>query len=638
VGYDVTVDSDGNVYMCGEYRTSQNLSLGNSVILYAPPAGSGFLIKYNSGGTPQWAKLSPQGGSTLGVTMDSSGNIYAVGYYISNGFQISIGSGKYLPNTGSTQDPFIIKYFANGGTAWGNGLGTDISSEASAVSTDSSGNVFMVGKYGASSSIALGNGQYLTSAPNNSAFLVKYNSSGVAQWGKNIGGSGNYLYGKSTVADSNGNVYITGRYSSSSGVSLGNSVTLPIVSSGLRTFVIKYNTSGTAQWSKMINTSSTNYNNDAAIDSSGNVYLTGYYNSSSSLSLGNNITLPATPHMDAYVIVYDTSGTAQGVINVSGTSSLTPGINPSGIAVDSNGNIIVGGSMSMLINSALDIGNSVSLTRSTTHNPYASYDDIGFVIKYATQSSPNKALLVAGNAEVGTANLFVDTATSRVGVGTATPGYSLDVTGDINFTGALTQNGTAYGGSSSSGEWIIVNTNEIHYSLGNVGIGLSNPNYDLDVAGNINFTGALTQNGTTYGGSSSSGGEWVIVNTNEIHYSLGNVGIGLSNPNYPLHVSGDIYATGNVTAYSDKRKKTNLQIISDALNKVSNLNGYTYEKDGTKYTGLIAQEVLEVLPEAVVGNEEDGYGLAYGNMVGILVEAIKELTNEVKNLKEKLYS
>ena len=120
--------------------------------------------------------------------------------------------------------------------------------------------------------------------------------------------------------------------------------------------------------------------------------------------------------------------------------------------------------------------------------------------------------------------------------------------------------------------------------------------------------------------------------------SAGYVGINQTSPSYTLHVDGNIYATGNVTAYSDKRAKTNLRIIGDALDKVSNLNGYTYEKDGIKYTGLVAQEVLEVLPEAVVGNEEDGYGLAYGNMVGILVEAIKELSNEVKILKEKLYS
>ena len=644
--YAVTVDSGGNVFVCGDYYSSQNITLDNNVILYGPgnAAGAGgkvgFLIKYNSGGTPQWSRNAIDGGSPLGVTTDSNGYIYVVGYHISNGYQISIGSGNYLPSTGSSQDAFVVKYLPSGGTIWGKSVPTTIFSEAIGVQVDSSGNVFVAGTYRSNSSVALGNFQTMGSSFNNAAFLIKYNSYGDCTWNVPVssGGTSDHVYVKSAVADSTGNVYMTGNYSSSSSLALGNNVTLPTAgTSGLRTFVIKYNTSGLAQWAKMISSSSTNYNNGAAIDSSGNVYLTGYYDTY--INLGNSITLPTTGHMDAYVIIYDTSGIAQGSINVGGTSSLTPSINSYGIAVDLDGNIIVGGVMGNLIyNSALDIGNSVSLTRSTTQNMGASYDDLGFVIKYATQSSPNNALLVAGNAEVGTANLFVDTTTGRVGVGTATPGYNLDVTGDINFTGALTQNGTTYGGSSG-GEWNIVNTNEIHYSLGNVGIGLSNPNYDLDVAGNINFTGTLTQNGTTYGGSSgSSGGEWVIVNTNEIHYSLGNVGIGLSNPNYPLHVSGDIYATGNVTAYSDKRKKTNLQIISDALNKVSNLNGYTYEKDGTKYTGLIAQEVLEVLPEAVVGNEEDGYGLAYGNMVGILVEAIKELTNEVKNLKEKLYS
>ena len=731
-GLAVTVDSGGDVLVSGEYYSSSSVSLGNSITLPITTGNYGYLIKYNSGGTIQWANaISADYSYAYGSTTDSSGNVYLSGYYRSNGSSSSLGNSVFLPSTASQHNPFVIKYNTSGTAQWAKTIATTTNSNANDVALDSSGNVYLTGYYRSTSSIALGGGQYLTSAANNSIFLVKYNSSGTAQWAKNIGLTSNNFYGRFVRTDSSGNVYVSGYYANNtSSVSLGNSVTLPLTTSagqyGMRTFIIKYNASGTAQWSKMINTTSSNTNRGLAIDSNDNIYIDGYYNSNSSTTLGNSFSLPASSHMETFVIIYDTGGITQGFINVSGTSSLSPGINPGRMAVDSNGNIIIGGSLENLISSAFDIGNSVSVTRTTTPNSNAMYNKLGFVFKYSTQSAPNTALLVEGNTEVGTANLFVNTTTSMVGVGTATPGYTLDVAGNINFTGALTQNGTTYGGSSG-GQWNIVNTNEIHYSLGNVGIqttdpstelqigntstktsdtyltiasdggsahaqgirlihngtdntsmygwrirgddtddhfhinyinggsnsasaltiknnnnvgiGLSNPNYDLDVAGNINFTGTLTQNGTTYGGSSgSSGGQWNIVNTNEIHYSLGNVGIGLSNPNYPLHVSGDIYATGNVTAYSDKRKKTNLQIISDALNKVSNLNGYTYEKDGTKYTGLIAQEVLEVLPEAVVGNEEDGYGLAYGNMVGILVEAIKELTNEVKNLKEKLYS
>lgn len=55
-----------------------------------------------------------------------------------------------------------------------------------------------------------------------------------------------------------------------------------------------------------------------------------------------------------------------------------------------------------------------------------------------------------------------------------------------------------------------------------------------------------------------------------------------------------------------------------------------------RFTGLIAQEVLEILPEAVMGSEENHYSLAYGNMAGLLVEAIKELSSELKTLKQKI--
>ena len=112
-----------------------------------------------------------------------------------------------------------------------------------------------------------------------------------------------------------------------------------------------------------------------------------------------------------------------------------------------------------------------------------------------------------------------------------------------------------------------------------------------------------------------------------------------------------VAASGDIVAFSssDRKFKNNIQLIPNALEKVSKLNGVTWEwnddvNDVTKSspkTGLIAQEVQEVLPE-VVSEREDGYlGLDYSKMVGLLVEAIKEqqtqihsLTIEIENLKK----
>jgi hypothetical protein len=116
------------------------------------------------------------------------------------------------------------------------------------------------------------------------------------------------------------------------------------------------------------------------------------------------------------------------------------------------------------------------------------------------------------------------------------------------------------------------------------------------------------------------------------------VGIGETSPSYKLHVAGAIYATGNITAYSDRRAKSNIEKIKNPLEKINKISGYTYtmkteDNLDKRYTGLIAQEVLEILPEAVAGSEDTQYSLAYGNMVGILVEAIKELKLEIDELK-----
>jgi len=112
-------------------------------------------------------------------------------------------------------------------------------------------------------------------------------------------------------------------------------------------------------------------------------------------------------------------------------------------------------------------------------------------------------------------------------------------------------------------------------------------------------------------------------------------------------LGANIWTAGNVTAYSDISVKTNFERIPDALNKVCQINGYTYDRTDfkpdpetgempeTRQAGVVAQEVEKVLPEVVTG-VEGSKAVAYGNMVGLLIEAIKELKAEVDDLKTQL--
>jgi hypothetical protein len=206
--------------------------------------------------------------------------------------------------------------------------------------------------------------------------------------------------------------------------------------------------------------------------------------------------------------------------------------------------------------------------------------------------------------------------------------------GDVLFyTGSNSQT-YRFGNSNSNVPYLTMTSNAVHFTR-SVGIGKSNPAYPLDVNGIINATNLYV------GGAPYIGSQWA--NSNNIVYLLGsNVGIGLSNPSYPLHVIGDIYATGNVAAFSDCNFKTNLEKITDPLEKLQYMSGYTYsrvdipEEFQQRYTGLLAQDVEQVLPEAICRDNDGRLSISYGNMAGFFVEALKALTNEVIELKREL--
>lgn len=101
---------------------------------------------------------------------------------------------------------------------------------------------------------------------------------------------------------------------------------------------------------------------------------------------------------------------------------------------------------------------------------------------------------------------------------------------------------------------------------------------------------------------------------------------------------GNVTATKNITAYSDVRLKTNIKTIENALDTTLKLRGVTFQKDGQDGIGVIAQEIKEVLPELVVeaNDEQKTLSVAYGNIVGVLIEAIKELNAKVEDLQNQL--
>jgi len=100
---------------------------------------------------------------------------------------------------------------------------------------------------------------------------------------------------------------------------------------------------------------------------------------------------------------------------------------------------------------------------------------------------------------------------------------------------------------------------------------------------------------------------------------------------------GSINALGDITAFSDRRIKENIEPIENALEKLQSIDGVTFNTIGKekRQAGLIAQDLQKVLPEAVHENEDGMLSIAYGNTVSLLVQAVKELQAEVAELKQE---
>ena len=201
----------------------------------------------------------------------------------------------------------------------------------------------------------------------------------------------------------------------------------------------------------------------------------------------------------------------------------------------------------------------------------------------------------------------------------------------VSVTGTLAVSSTsAFTGAITSNAGVIVDNITIDGEV----ISLSSGSLQLDVAGDITLDAGggdivLGDDGTQFGSLTNSSSNLIIKSGSTTAATFSGANVTFAG----TLASGAITSSGDVTAFSDMRIKHDIETIEGALAKVSDMRGVYFKRNnGEAGTGVIAQEVEKILPEVVHDGEYKS--VAYGNMVGVLIEAIKELKKEVETLKE----
>ena len=224
------------------------------------------------------------------------------------------------------------------------------------------------------------------------------------------------------------------------------------------------------------------------------------------------------------------------------------------------------------------------------------------------------------------------------------------------FIGAATSTGTASQPLQVTGG---------AYVSGNLGIGSTNPAQKLHVVGNVRITGGIYDSNNNVGSASSvltstgSGISWVAASgggatltndttTNATYYpTFSSATSGtystayVSNTKCTFNPSTGTLSATVFTSLSDETQKTDIQPIENAISIVKQLQGVKYKwinDDNQPSIGVIAQEVEKVLPEVVSTNDNGLKSVSYGNIIGLLIEAIKEQQVCIEELKKKLNS
>jgi len=291
-GNAVAVDGKGNVYITGDFKGSANFG-GNT--LTSAGFQDIFVASFTAAGVHRWSKHF---GSTYpdyghDVTVDSSDRVYVTGNFKGT----ATFGGSDLTSVGSW-DVFLTSFTAAGVHRWSRRFGSSGTSIGYGLATSKTGELYLCGTF--QGAVNFGGGA-LTTAGSWDIFLASFTAAGLHRWSRRFGGT-QFDESSSVTVDTSGHVFITGYVMNKAdfgGGSLSGAGAWDI-------FVASFTSAGVHRWSRRFGGAADDQGYQIAADSSGNVFVTGYFENA--VKLGGS-TLTAAGKTDVFVASFTSSGT-----------------------------------------------------------------------------------------------------------------------------------------------------------------------------------------------------------------------------------------------------------------------------------------------------------------------------------------
>jgi hypothetical protein len=340
-GEGISVDISGNVYTTGTFQGTVDFDPGpGSFNLTSAGFNDIFISKLDSSGRFVWAKAiggdAPGGRADTCIFVDPTGNVYITNVF-GGTVDFDPGAGTFYLTSAGESDIFILKLNSSGRFVWAKSFGGASFDGASGIAGDTSGNIYTTGSFFGTVDFDPGPGTFnLTSgAAEYDAFINKLDSGGNFVWAKSTGGASSGI-----SLDASGNVYTTGGFTGTVDFDPGVGTFFLNSAGGGDIYVSKLDSSGNLVWAKAMGGTADDNGLDITVDTFGNVYSSGIFQGSD--AFGSEAWTNLGLSWALYVSKLDRDGNVAWFKVIAGTGS--PTFYPTGIAVDTSGNVYTSGS------------------------------------------------------------------------------------------------------------------------------------------------------------------------------------------------------------------------------------------------------------------------------------------------------